>query len=328
LSRLDTRIYDSCLRIALRRRLATSKLSGMSTADPRVPRNMGLRRYKRDQADCGLCGTYAKMSKTHVPPQCAGNTDRKVPRVRLVFKDGSVKQTPPLAGGLYVYGLCESCNGLQAKYDSAYGEFAKAVRNLWLKDWKLIFTRANLPSTDVDVGSVARSILIGFYGTNPGLRTAHTGLAKQLLDEASNITPPPDIHLRLALARGTKALLSGPSGGFLHNLRAPEGGAYGFASLAQVYLPPLAWQLTGPHSDSAIVPSDTPSLLDREGWADVTDWLTSPIGTLSKLSDACHSLPYVAHPRHHPRYANSWIEMFGDSTEILECPAVAYTILR
>ena len=293
-----------------------------------APRTLGLERRKRDHTACGLCGVVTTLTKTHVPPQCADNTASKVRRVRLIVGNGPARRSYPRDGGLYTYGLCRGCNGLQAKYDPAYCVLAKSLRPLWSRDWRTIIKRAVLPLDEVLPGDVARSVLIGFYGVNPNLRTIHSDLTGQLLAEDPQITPPADLRLRLALTRGTAALLTGPTAGFLHNLRAPGGGAYGFANLAQVYLPPLAWQLTGPHMDSTLTPSDTPSLLDLQGWSDVTSWLAEPLGSPKKLREACRSLPLVAHPRQDPAHAESWIEMLGDTTEILESPEVSDSILR
>ena len=41
--------------------------------DSRAPKDIGLRLRQGEAADCGPCGTHGPLSRTHPPPQCAGN---------------------------------------------------------------------------------------------------------------------------------------------------------------------------------------------------------------------------------------------------------------
>jgi hypothetical protein len=124
-------------------------------------------------------------------------------------------------------------------------------------------------------------------------------MVDDLLNEAPNITLPPELALRMALVRGRSARVSGAIyGNVISTLNARP--LFGYNTYAQIYFPPLAWQL---------VWRDGMSLLDREGWADVTDWgLVSPSEDRT-LSEICPPLPVTAFPGHHPSYSNRWMEL-------------------
>jgi hypothetical protein len=293
----------------------------VSRSGRRAAEFVGLTRRKRDRAPCGLCGINSTLTKTHVPPQCAGNTGANVKRVQVIIRNGPAEHSTPLDGGLHVYGLCRNCNALEAKYDSAYGELAKHVGRLWLPDLRTPVDRSALPQADVSPGQIIRSILIAFYGVDPDLRVKYPALARQLLSEACAIEPPADLRLHLALARGVTGLLTGPTVGFFG--RRIQGRDYGISNHAQVYLPPLAWQLTRRKS------SRPPflSLLDLERWRDVTAWLTEPVTARKSLNELCAELPMVIHPRHDPRYAENWNEMYSNRTVMMESLSVSRSML-
>jgi len=74
------------------------------------PRPVGLVRRGDTVTACGLCGTVARMTRTHLPPQCAGN-EGLVSRVRLQTNHQSeTRRSRTLHGGMWVFGLCTSCN--------------------------------------------------------------------------------------------------------------------------------------------------------------------------------------------------------------------------
>ncbi|GAA2625396.1 hypothetical protein GCM10010399_66060 [Dactylosporangium fulvum] len=222
-----------------------------------------------------------------------------------------------------MYGLCTSCNNLQSRYDPAYGELAAAVRPLWIRDARIRTAgRLPLPDTEIRPGAVARSVLIGFPGLSPQLRVNFPSLADQLLNTAPAVTVSAKLRLRLALACGTMARVTGSMAGFLSVDHPPDEDAVGFANVGQVYFPPLAWQLAPPEP-SALLRKASKSLLDRQGWADVTSWAHRPPDERVPLSTLCRTLPAVTHPRHHPATAEWWVEMFSTQiTEILECDNV------
>ncbi|CAL9676188.1 hypothetical protein SUDANB105_07901 [Streptomyces sp. enrichment culture] len=67
------------------------------------------------------------MTKAHVPPQVAGNRGKVTSAtVRLHNNVRSIGWLA--AGGMWMRGLCGDCNSLAGlNYDSAYGDFAKAL---------------------------------------------------------------------------------------------------------------------------------------------------------------------------------------------------------
>lgn len=275
---------------------------------------LGLVRRHGTQHPCGLCGITAPMTKTHVPPQCAGNRGL-VGRWHVVSDGQQARRGRRLHGGLYVYGLCASCNNLASRYDAAYGELAAAVRGCWvISDVTIPSNRIALPAANVKPGAVARSILIGMFGIAPNLREIIPDTAHDLQQAASSVAPPGTADLRLALARGLRARLTGPVGGmFLFGTKI-NGRPPGVMTLAQVYFPPLAWQL----ADSE------PSLLDVEGWAIVTSWLGYSPEDVVQLNELVPSLPLVVHPLHDAAArAEAWTEMFSDQiAPILEADRV------
>lgn len=292
----------------------------------RGPRqSLGLDRRKHEQHACGLCGARTKLTRTHIPPQCAGNRGI-VGRRRLVTIGGEAEITKRSPGGLYVYGLCAACNSLQSRYDTAYGKLADAVRPLWIRSWHFQTPgHLTLPGTEIQPGAVARSVLIGFLGLSPQLRVNFPSLAHQLLAGAPTVALPMKLRLRLALARGTTARVTGSMAGFIAVDHPPDEDAIGFSNVGQVYFPPLAWQLAPPEP-SALLRRPSRSLLDRQGWADVTSWAQHLPEESFPLSALCRALPSVMHPRHHPATAEYWVEMFSSQiTEILECDNVPHT---
>ena len=74
-------------------------------------------------------------------------------------------------------------------------------------------------------------------------------------------------------------------------------------SMAQIYFPPLAWQLCE---------TSASSLLDVQGWEDVTGWLRLRSSEKLPLYDLCPSLPVAVHPHQHPDQADDWSEIFAD----------------
>jgi hypothetical protein len=109
------------------------------------------------------------------------------------------------------------------------------------------------------------------------MRQIHPDLATQLLRRDSTLLLPPGIALRLALTKGPHARITGAISGF-HLLRPKVNGQFvGISSWAQIYFPPLAWQLANADNRSA----DNSLLLDEEGWADASSWFgIAPAGRL------------------------------------------------
>lgn len=277
-------------------------------------RPVGLVRRARDSHRCGLCGEESRLTKTHVPPQCAGNTGL-VGRSTIVVHGGSAKRSRKLHGGLWVYGLCASCNLMQSVYDPSYCEFSKAMNPYWVKNRSTVLPRRiALPDDQIHPGSVARSILIGSFGVNPNLRRVYPDLAEQLLQRDKAILIPEDFQLRLAIARGGMARVTGAIGGYFAMGPRLNDEPIGCMTHALVYFPPLAWQ---------VLPNRR-SLLDLQDWADVSSWLAYDVNKQDTIRHLCSALPAVVHPLQHPVQWENWLELFSsETTEIVECDYLA-----
>ncbi|MFF0546846.1 hypothetical protein ACFYTF_28820 [Nocardia thailandica] len=284
-------------------------------------RVLGSRRDRRGEYPCGLCGVVGRLTKTHVPPQCAGNSST-VGRKYLVESGGRITGSGrEVRGGLYMFGLCDKCNGLQSRYDDAYGALATALlpysRTTNGYDPN---HRTKLPETIFRPGAVARSMFIGAHGLTPQFRNLHPDVGVDLRAETASVTPD-GLHLLIAISRGTSARIAGATHGFFavgplsaRALKRPE--PVGLDLLAEVYFPPLAWVIT-----------DDPELLLLAGWQDVTSWLAYSPGDEHLLSALVPELPQVSHPRHTPLLHDWYVEMFADEdagiTEIVESRKLA-----
>lgn len=278
-------------------------------------RRLGLDHVRAGRYPCGLCGIETQLTKTHVPSQCAGNVGLVFRQFFLTGADQMLRPSRRYAGGLHVYGLCQDCNGLQARYEAAYGEFAQALYPCWIRgDLSIPNGRIELPSQEIAPGAIARSVAIGMFGLNAKLRELYPQLADSLCQRLDSIQLPRDIQLRLALARGTTARITGPVLG--HGLLS----GVGFSTMAQIYFPPLAWQFA---DDGPPVVLQKPSLLDRQGWADVSDWISYAPTDRRDLHSLGRSLPAVVHPTRDRERANDWTEVLAnDLTFILGCDEV------
>jgi hypothetical protein len=98
----------------------------------RETNQLGMARNRSKSAICGACGQRKKLTKAHVPPQCAGN-DKLVGRSLLINRQGHLTSGRKLFGGVFFYGLCEECNNFAGKYDEAYGFLVRHCRGTGVK---------------------------------------------------------------------------------------------------------------------------------------------------------------------------------------------------
>lgn len=156
---------------------------------------------------CGVCGHHGKLSKTHVPPQAAGNT-KAVERADMMNGPAGVTSGGWRIGGMWVRGLCVDCNSFAgARYDQAYADFAHGLRS-WLETG----TRFAMPGPQtvrLAPGRVSRSVLSGMLGISPHTRVLHPTLAAQM-DAGGPVKLPGGMALRVAAYMGNRAQLTGP----------------------------------------------------------------------------------------------------------------------
>lgn len=254
-------------------------------------------RENRKHGTCGLCGFRGKLTKTHVPPKSAGNGGR-VRRFHVVSDSNRLTSSSARRiGGIHVFGLCPTCNSTAAQWDEAYATMAKALWGL-ATDTRIILpsNRVQMSETKIQPGAVSRSALLGCFALNPLLRELHEETADQIMNQADAVELAPGTNLFLAATRGPQAIVTGGMSGF-NPLRPNRPDLF---SWAQVYFPPLAWQL-------AI--AEKSSLLAEQGWADVSEWLAQSPQEQATLASLVQDLPLVLHPRQDPEVADEWVEL-------------------
>lgn len=256
------------------------------------------------------------MTRAHVPPQCAGNTDA-ASRARWMLNQDTKTVTlgRPEIGGIHFLGQCGSCNSAAGtNFDPAYGFFADELRPLWLASLTYpAQERIALPPIRFAPGAVARSIVLGMCSSTSLIRK-NWPQVDSLLDSNASIQLPAGWQLFLALTRGKTAWVAGGIGGtYLHGprtRRSATGGPLTLMSMASVFFPPLAWQL---------VTNGAEFLVD-DGWADVSEWLALPTRNTYDIRDFVTDLPMVKHPRHLPNGDREWIDFTqADVTSVIEC---------
>lgn len=174
---------------------------------------LGLVNHRKGKQPCGICGDRKQMTRAHVPPQCAGN-EGLVKRYRLMVGGNEVDRGRQSEGGIHLYGLCKQCNTAAGRFDEAYGNFAEAARQLWVKLRQIEVPPAiAMPQVAFDPGGVVRSILLGVCATGPFIRRHWPDLPPQLVSGTA-LELPPELRLYLALARGMTARVAGPIAGF------------------------------------------------------------------------------------------------------------------
>jgi len=272
-------------------------------------------RTRKGRYECGVCGTVAKMSRAHVPPQCAGN-EGAVTRGNWMRTGRVVTLGRADEGGIWFLGQCRSCNSAAGRvFDPAYAVLATALRPLWLASLiRQSSGRMPIPSVVFNPGAVVRSLLAGMCATTTMLRQEWPDVPR-LLDPTAAIDLPPGWKLCLAMTRGKTAWVSGTSaGGYISGPRStertPDGGPRVLMTFASVFFPPLAWQLVG-HGEQMLL---------EEGWADIGEWCTIAPNETRDLREFTTALPLVRHPRHEVNGDHHWGEMLQhDVSLVAEC---------
>ena len=268
---------------------------------------------------CGVCGVFGVRSKTHVPPQAVGNRADLAMRRAWLTVEGQMEFGRPLSGGIWLFGLCPTCNQAAGKFDAAYRDFAQLVL-------PGVPTRIHAPSGyrwrtsagEIRPGAIARSVLSGMFALNPMLRQRCPAVAEMLGDSTSaSVSLGDEFQLRLAAFSGFRARVTGSYGGWYLRVRGNQR-SDGVNTAASVAFRPLAWHLAFSRT-----PNDPPDvfgpLLDVEEWPDVSDWAATDPDEAVALSDALPTgLPLVDLPDQHPRDGWRWTWLLNDEI----CPMI------
>lgn len=172
----------------------------------------------------------------------------------------------------------------------------------------VIGTRLTLPSgplamppVEVRPGAVARSVLVSAFALNPQLRNVTPATADALISGSPSVPLSSTLSLGLAMTVGPTARVTGSIGGF-YMFRPKVGDRnVGLMSLAQIYFPPMAWQL---------IDADESVLFKQERWVDVTQWLSRKPDGSKRLDHLVTHLPIVQ--PHRVNNDDDWVELLGD----------------
>ena len=268
---------------------------------------LGLDMERRERRHCGLCGKLELLSRTHVPPQSAGNTGQ-VTRGATEIRQGIRRQERQRVGGLWVRGLCRACNTLAGSdCDPAYADFAQRMLAYQRTSAVLGIPGRNVPALNVAPALVARSVLFGMFAINTNLREIAPELAIALLENHPSATLPAGIRLRVARISGRRARVTGAYWAQRVLTRPQRYWVFG-----EISFPPFAWALA----------VDEPGMIfDEDGWADASDWSTlPPTPSTVDLRSLVSTFPPVRHPLLGEH--DEWIEMLSDQI----CPIVEATL--
>jgi hypothetical protein len=211
-------------------------------------------------------------------------------------------QAPPLDGGLWLRTLCQQCNHLASKYDEAYGDLAKQISRVDRLQSKAVAlpASAGVPGVPVAPGRVARSVLLGMVAVAPSFGLVHQRFLDELMGDG-DLRLPSGLQLRVARVQHLQCRVSSA-----YWMQQILGVRQHYDVFAEICFYPFLWVL---HSSSPR--SLGPSLVDREGWGDATDWVCyDPTVVRADLRDVLRGLPVTVHPTRRDR--NNWMELLGD----------------
>ncbi len=268
---------------------------------------------------CGVCGVDGVRTKTHIPPRAAGNRSDLAMRRGWLTSDNHLSFGRPLSGGIWLFGLCASCNHIAGRFDAAYRDLAELVRpGVPAKVLTTADYRWRATSGNIQPGAIARSVLAGMFALNPSLRERFVNIATMLADQDSEPAPlPDDVRLRLAAFGGFRARVTGSFDGWYLRVGGNQR-SDGVNTAASVSFRPLAWYLAYPD-----VPDEPPNvfapLIDIERWADVSHWVAAdPEGVVPLGAELESGLPVVDLPDRHPHDGWRWTWLLNDTI----CPII------
>lgn len=262
---------------------------------------------------CGLCGDVRQMSRSHVPPQMAGNNTSVLRAADVVSADRVRHPGRWSQGGLWVRGLCTDCNHMSGRlYDAAYADFANQVRKLTNPFARSLRPYLNdPPPATLAPGLVARCVLVGMFAVHPRLRLIFPDLAA-------------DVHMSPTLGAsvrwpGNLSLLLGTTPTPLSDRALLSSGVWymrvlkqrvAHSAFADIYFPPFSWSLlpTDLLHDSRQHPTEV-----TVGLTDASDWVRyGPHCTSVDLRFLTNRLSDFVHPAF--VRDGSWIELMGSDS--------------
>lgn len=268
---------------------------------------LGTTLSAKESRPCGLCGQFRIPTRTHVPPQTAGNRTA-VRRAPDIIDVAGVRRPGRWSeGGLWVRGLCEQCNNLAGRTcDKAYADFATQVTRMSTPLARTLQVIPNeAPGVFFSPHLVAKCVLFGMFSIHPRLRIIFPDLAKDLAQNSDVVRWPRKVELRVGRSHPAverQALLS--SGIWMMRVLAERIVHFSFAD---VVFPPLAWFLVPIETSREMGPQLTHSLVDA------SDWIRYSADRVNvDLRSIARSFPSVLHPMFSPD-RDSWIEAISNS---------------
>jgi hypothetical protein len=232
--------------------------------------------------ECGLCGSIGKLSWTHVPPECAGNSG-DMHRL-VVDHEGRLLMSRSRDGGLRDRLLCESCNNLASKYDTEFGRWwhvlvADAGPRLDTLDALPLGHNVIVTIPDADPGAFIRSALAGLFAVGSVLHRDHAEVVSAILD-GSPCEMPPNLRFRVPYCVDDRCHVSNGGGELLAEPPRPNavqtntrsgllvaGTSVERSAPASIAWPPL-WMVLIDGADGDLYPH-----------RDYSSWLTEPSGS-------------------------------------------------
>lgn len=182
-----------------------------------------LPRQRSADGSCRLCGSEAKLSREHVPPKSAGNSDRVQPHtINDWFSRESLDEIPGGTfeqGGVWGYSLCGSCNSRTGRLSHSYRRVASSAARMFVDDLPPVeelnqaqVTKLLRIRMQMHPGAFARLVVSlmcsvagpwDLAGTHPELRSA-------ILD-GTVCALPDGLSLGMLLCAGPYGLTAGPT---------------------------------------------------------------------------------------------------------------------
>lgn len=152
---------------------------------------------------CGLCRFGGKLSKTHVPPQAAGNVGKAQPAV-LHFSETTGESRIAWGtahdGGMWGWWLCERCNNRTERWEAEYRRWKEQLEDAISSQPAPAWKRLSIHDPRSDPGALVRVFWAWMFAIDDGLGWGWPDLAESVL--TGEPTDPPN-GIRLLLTAST-----------------------------------------------------------------------------------------------------------------------------